>query len=279
MKVRNNVYAYPVLSSFNDDYIDSEFEVNFISGRDDIDRLFLEVNVNLNNYELELLIKRNNAKLILHIECSHTSQREIITLSKNKYIFYIDEKKFSGNVDLNVFIIANTNIPNYSNSNFNKKIFGENYSIKLIEKGMILAATITQNVDIINDKDSLKNLASIIKVTSDKQNEEMLVEYSGDIILVVLPVDEFQMYNSLSRTKYADLVLTSVILPSLVYVLEGLRSQEDLGLTWFRVISNQIEKLGYSIDDIGETIESLQLAQKILGRPLKRSLDPSMMED
>lgn len=279
MKIRNNNYTYPVLSNYNNDFVDSSFIVEYKQGFDESNRLYIDISIFLENTEIEKLILEKKALMCLHVECSNTSLRNSITLKNILHRYYIDDNLLSGSVDFNVLIYSNTELQSYTNKNFNSSVFGESFVVRNLKKGMILASSITQSIELTTEKDKLKDISSIIKVGVAKDIDDMSIDYEQDFILIKLPEQEYRMYNELSRMKYSSLVLTSVIYPALIYILETMKSPTNEDLQWYKVIRNRIESLNYEVKDIGESIMSYKLAQLILGKPLHNALNPMILEE
>ena len=77
MDIRARLYPHPVLTSYSDDYIDSEFSFNVNIENTDND-IRLKFNIILDNEELQYLINNNSAEYVIHIECTQTCYRKII---------------------------------------------------------------------------------------------------------------------------------------------------------------------------------------------------------
>jgi hypothetical protein len=77
MEIRNRLFPYPVLAFYNDDYINSLFDVSVSTeiGKQVIKFAF---DVNLENDLLYNLIENDDADFAIHIECPSTSFRELV---------------------------------------------------------------------------------------------------------------------------------------------------------------------------------------------------------
>ena len=67
MKIKNKLTPYPILSRYNNDYIDSSFET-VISANCIFSEIVINIDVNLVNEGLEELIDNEQAGYIMHIE-------------------------------------------------------------------------------------------------------------------------------------------------------------------------------------------------------------------
>ena len=141
MKLRSDLFPYPVLSKELDDYIDSSFEVEINQEKISINRVKLSFEFMLNNEELNSLIEEERASFAIHIEGEASSYRKLVHLDKDefKYSIELESKTTPKKLFVNFMVIAKEKIYNFSNKNFNKEYYGDDLVIEQIEKGSILA--------------------------------------------------------------------------------------------------------------------------------------------
>ena len=277
MKIRDSyLYPYPVLSSFSEDYINSIFDVNYTIREKGFKTQILVANFILDDKVIEELILEDKASMILHVECPRTTLRKAYRLEKHQrnIEIIIDDKIMMQRLDVTGIVVLNQDMNTYKNNNINPLFFGENYEIKNLDKGNIIAVSLTQEVDLPYNEDDFENVSSVIKVGLSK-DDLMIVEMDGDIIIIKLPEEQYNQYYRLSDTEYSNIVMTSSILPSLMYILDRMSSKEnpiDTELIWYKVIEGKLKIKEIMVDDINETYSSIELAQMILEDPLERAL-------
>lgn len=283
MNINSLYFPYPVLSNENNDYLGSFFDVSYDMIEKGFNSQSIQIKFQLDDRKIEDMIEKNQASMMVHIECSVTSFRKLYRLdqAENEIEIRIDPDKMRDKVEISSFILLNEDIEEYRNDSINKLIYGENYRAKNLERGNILAAVYTQDLQIEVDTDDFEKISSIIRVGQSK-DKFLEVDLDGEIILVKMPKKQHEQYVKLSGGVYSDVIMTSTILPVLVHVLDMLGDSKNLGtysdLTWYRVIKSKLSLKDINIEDINDSHSSLKLAQMILESPLERALDSIQIE-
>lgn len=274
MQLRADFFPYPVLYDELDDFVDSSFKTSLNYVQESPSYVKLTVKFALNNPDIEELIIKDKAKYAVHIEGVSSTYRELVKSEtrNNEINIYLNSDKISGNVEVNTMIIANDNIENYQNKNFNPSFYGENYRVKSVEKGDILAFDTMAiiKMDFSNKRDLGKE--SMIRVSS-KDQKFMSVDTNGDVIHVYLPKNDHKAYITLSKSNVVKekLLMTLVILPTLTIVLEKIKHGEvSEDCEWYKVLLELLDKYGY--DEYMSGKETLEVAQQLLDYPLKDSI-------
>lgn len=270
MKINNSLYPYPVLSSFNDDYIDSKFEVSY--NLNEIDGLkTLEARFDCTEPSILQLIEDGHACYFLHIECTQTAFRKILETRKERLEFNIDPKQLRGVVELNSLIVAKDNHLKLNSTQMNPIYEGREFDV---EFGDVIAATLTSKLNIEDSLNDFRSMSSIMKVAFSK-NEFMEVNTDSDLIYVRLPEKQYNSYVHFAMSKYQNLVLSAVIFPALIHVLNLMPKllDESESLKWFEVIHGRLLKMNLDVESINNQISSIELAQKILQNPLDRAFE------
>lgn len=269
MKIANS-YPYPVLSKFNDDYIDSKFEIEYYT-KEEFGELKLQVNFNVQNREIEDLIRNGDAVFMLHVECPQTSYREVFTSPNPEINKMIKILQLRGKVFLHAFIVAQNEIANYSNPSLNN--WYQEVEIKF-EKGNFLGIGNALELTLHDDDTDLMDLPAIVDIHKGIQNEYMEVELHSSNIIISLPAAEYESYAKNGNTRLKSTIISMVILPSLIYVFsEVQKNRNDLEeYTWYQVMENIFAENNYNIEDIGtERLSSIKAAQLVLRKPLESS--------
>ena len=184
MDIRYKLYPYPVLISDTDDYVHSsfQFKVDVMKG---IRELRLEFLMNLDNDEMNSMIKKGLAEYLIHIECPQTCYRGIVKSNEEDFFKKIPEKNLNGKVSLCAFVVAKTNIESYSNSDFNTDYKGVTFSI---DRGSILAIGGQYDLNIVKDTEELAKIPSIFTICkyAADTDESMKIDIDGDKIAIAL---------------------------------------------------------------------------------------------
>lgn len=227
MIIGKGLYPCPVLSDFNDDYIESSFTIEYNVSKVGFKTNLINIEIKLKDETIERMIEEEKAVLAIHLECSRTSHRKLFELNKEGKNLQIpvDSKQIVDRVELSGIIIAKENIDIYTNPNINKKYYGENYVVRNLGQGDLIGATVTQILDIPMKSNDFESISSIIKV-GFSNDDLMSVDYDDDVIIIKLPKTEYKRYCKLSKTVYSTIIMTSTVLPSLVYVLDMISDGE-----------------------------------------------------
>ena len=118
MNIEYRLYPYPVLTYFSDDYVNSSFTSNLKVGRKG-DEIIFHLTANTDDEKLLKLIEEEYAEFVFHIECPSTSYRTIIKSKLGFENISIHESLLNNKINICFFIIAKTQIDNYTNNNFN----------------------------------------------------------------------------------------------------------------------------------------------------------------
>lgn len=277
MKLRSDLFPYPVLSRELDDYIDSSFEVEINQEKISINKIKLSFEFKLYNDELNSLIDQGKASFAVHIEGEASSYRKLVYLEKNNYKYSeeLESKTTPKKLFVNFMVIATKKIYNFSNKSFNKEYYGDNFVIKQIEKGSILAYdTMAElNIDFYNDNN--KSLNSMIRVAEFEENY-MEVDFDSDIIQINLPKKSYLAYVNLSKSseERQKLLLVTIILPALTMAIEKIKYGEiDETVEWAISLGYLLEKINLDIDTIkGSENNSMKIAQQLLDCPYENVL-------
>lgn len=278
MKLKTDMFPYPVLHNELDDYVNSEFDVRIQLIEENPFETTYKILFALQDDTLQSYIKENLACFAVHVEGEASSYRKLFKLPKNDTEINITLKpnEISRKIFVNSMLIARENIYDYNNPNFNPIYYGENMEIPVIEKGEILAFKNTIELSFEFENKENPSARSMIQIASTN-DDEMKVDISGDKIIVNLPSNDYNAYFQLSQSSNAKqkLLLVTIVLPTLTYVLERLATGgvNDSSLEWVNAISDLLEKHNITIEMLkDDPTRSLEYAQKLLDNPFKGSL-------
>ena len=276
MDIRYRLYPHPVLINDTDDYVNSCFDFK-VEVKKRIREINLNFQMNLNNEEMESLIRKGDLEFLVHIECPITSYREVITTDQNSFSKNISESCLNGKVAICAFIVSNKDLIGYKNNDFNTDYEGMSFSI---DRGSILAVGGQLDLNIVKEAEELTKIPSIFTICkyASSEDESMKIELDCDKISIGLSEKCFNNYKMLvNMHSFLPVLHSMIILPVLIYVFETLKRQnieEYENRRWFIAIKKTLAKNNFTLDDDSlANNESYELAQKLLDLPLNRALN------
>lgn len=281
MEIKYKLYPYPVLWSLNDDYNHSAFSAD-IKARNEYKKTTITADFDLTNDDLSRYISEGKAEYLIHIECSLTAYRKVLTSSDKHVEIVIDDTQLNGKISICPFIVAKTDILNYSNSDFNQDYLGATFNV---EKGAILAVSEQVNINLTKDFDELANLPSIFTICKKDTTDPtpMEVELDSEKIRINLNSVDFKNYQIMCKMNSMLPVLhTLLIFPTLVFVFEKLRTDynEYEDYRWFRGINAALKKVDITFDeDTLNNKTSIELAQVLLALPIRNAFSAIVSRD
>lgn len=285
MQIKKRYHSYPVLAPYTNDYEKSEFKIQSISYKKIGKKYRFELQLFLENPSIDKLINIDKAEYVIHVECSKTSFRDIYRRSLDKIEIDIDSFDLDGKVEFAPFIIAKKDIKNYENNLFHDDFNSFTFDIK---KGQYLCIGNRGIVEIIKNKDELKQLSSIIRIAHVADMEKgTKVKLEGDRIQVLVASDLYSRYTYASRNKYRIRVLHSMIIfPALVHVLYELKDDSESNFEiyserrWFHALKARFNELDMALDyNLFNEKSPYELAQIMLDYPVKDALDDMYESD
>lgn len=254
----------------NDDYVNSSFNTT-INIEESFGEVKIQVHFKLQNDGIQSLVDQHVGVYLVHVECGQTSFRQVYKTNEKVYEISIATEKLRGKIEIHTFVIANRRIEEYQNDLLNE--WFKELSISF-EKGNILAIGDAIETTLFEDNKELLNLPSIATVTKSLKNEFMEVDIYSNIITISLPAYEYSQYAINAKSRMKNTILTTVIVPSLVYVFTKLKdNREDLEeYTWYQVLEKIFDENSYRLEDVGtDSLSPLKAAQLVLRKPLKTS--------
>src|SRR5690625_1065056 len=137
MKLKADLFPYPVLHTELDDYVNSKFDMEIELVEENPLEIIYNISFVLQDEGIQNLIANNLACFAVHVEGKASSYRKLFKLSRNESEINISLKadEIGKTLSVNGLIIAKEDIENYSNPNFNSFYYGENFTVPVVEKG------------------------------------------------------------------------------------------------------------------------------------------------
>ncbi|MFC9541612.1 hypothetical protein ACFTQ7_17305 [Lysinibacillus sp. NPDC056959] len=275
MKLKADLFPYPVLNSGMNDYKNSKFSSDISLEKVSPSKLKIIVKFHLKDKMLEQFINEEKAIYAVHLEGVASSYRKLFKTAKfqNELTITLDANEISGKVELNTMILANETIENYANQNFNDEYYGDSFIVAKLDKGDILAFDIMAELNIKFANKEHPNAKSMIRVAAIN-DVYMDVNIDGDIILVNLPKNAHKAYQVMSRSDQAkqNMLLVTIVLPALTYVIERVKNSDfNKGSQWVPTLFELLNKVGYDEQTI-LTADAMKVAQQLLDAPVEDAL-------
>jgi hypothetical protein len=269
MRLSERSYPHPVVGN-RDDVPGAAFQAA-VEMTTDKQAIYLDATINCSSKTINDLIKKKDARFVMHVECSNTLYRKAFEFDGANYRAQIPIDNLNDAVEVNVFARATRGISGYRVDAANED-YG-NVSFEL-DKGDILAVADGSLFYLDAPFDALSPIGSIMQIQASHEEGDrpMQVEYNAPKIIIYLSKQDFSDYNLLKNMEISVALTTTIVLPVLIQAIDMARENEDDDLRWVRALKRRIELLQLNIED-----DSLELAQKILELPVKRTLVSARM--
>ncbi len=272
MIYNNRNYPHPILG-LNDDFIASSITVELsISSNKEI--IEIRPLFGLDNQDIRNLIDETKASYVSHVYCRGTMFREIFKTKNNlSEPIKINSSKLNGEVEIDFFICSDQKISNYRSDQFNSEYEKSAFSL---EKADIIAFAGKGKFFANKSPEELKAISSIMNVLcTQKSNKAMFLDYVGNRISLMLCKEDYNNYKLLkTNPRCFGFILSSMVLPALIealHFLDNEESEEFKEKPWYKILKD--------VKDKSQGLSSLEIAQNILERPLKRTLDSLMLNE
>ena len=279
MEIRNRLFPYPVLSEETDDYVQGLFsvEVNVTQGINDISFIF---SIDLDNSGIQKLINHGDAYFAIHIECSKTAYRKLLTSSQKTITFHVSSTRINGDIALVGMVIAKKDVPYYKNEALN--IDYDNADIFIPRAGIIAYQNmpkirVTKNYEELKSSESFFSIVKRAKDNNDMHPIEF--ELTQEKIRIVVDENVYGAYIRYSMDDNSRNLLWSLLLmPAVIYMLERLRTDgidayEEM--EWYQKISSSYNAQGIDFEDTiqNKNIPITDIAQEMLRLPIGKTFD------
>lgn len=279
MHIRSKLYPYPVLTSFNDDYIDSYFNINIVATSTSTN-LILTLSPDLDNDEIKHLIQQGKAYYSIHVECPLTSFRKFYKLNNQVEEIKISADDIDGVVNICPFIVLQENVYDYTNEKFNSVYDGITFDL---DKGSIIAIGYEQKASIEKESDDLNNVPSIFAVTELKSetDKDIIIDNTENKINIRLPSSSFVEFKiAQSNPNSMAIIHSMIIVPALMKCFDDIKvkAQNDSlyeleEKRWYKVIKKALGKCNIDLnEETAIAIDSFALSQKIMNNTTNRAI-------
>jgi hypothetical protein len=269
MNYNSRCYPHPILGVVNNFIIDPNKE-NYkpsLIVSSDFRKIKLEVTFKLDNEELLKIVQKGMAEFCIQLYCKSTMFRQSYSTKRQNEVFEINASQLRDDVEVDFFVCASENIPNYTNKQFSP-VYGK--SSFDIEIGDFLAFGGSTIFFAHKSPEELKNISSFMNIdTANKDNVPMYNDYDGDKITIILSQEDYEKYQIIKKENlFVGTLHSSLVLPALAEAIRFCKSQNGTDYKdkkWYILLMKLIEK--------NESDDPLLSAQKILDLPVNRSFE------
>lgn len=220
---RYRVFSYPYLSSFTDDYKNTNFELKVIPGKSDGKIAISAYYSFTNGDQIASLIERGLVKVVLRVSCTKLSYIRVYDFvsTNNSVDFSINPMDVTDSVDFVAYLIA-TNDFEYSCDRASKEWQG---IVTKIQKNNVIGESNEETVVIKHE--ASKGRQSIFNFVEDrdetkKENAPIKTNFTGDHIVFALTSAQLDLYRGLQK-KMPQMIVSSILLPVMTEIIASMR--------------------------------------------------------
>ncbi len=215
-------YPYPVIRNYLEDYKTTAF-AGKMAVNIQPNGYLIRPSFEVNNPGINELIKNGTLTYAVEIQSPATWYRNLFPVKDNNTI-HIDPIFVHERVELIPCIIATADISGFSNEDFEDEYQGITFEIKA---GDIIAIGETKTFDALYQNDIIKNGSSIVSIGGDEAAKEIICDYSGSIITITLPAEQYKDYTDCGYLKAKHKTLNAILsIPALVEAI-GIISNDE----------------------------------------------------
>lgn len=230
---------------------------------------------------MQWLIRDGYAQFVIHIECSSTAFRTMITSVSTKKTVRIPKARVNNVISLLGMIVAEKDIVG-----FKSKLLNEDYDEEInFNRGAILAYRNLPKVYVTKNYEELagdNSFFTVIKRNDIEEAETLPVVYDITdakikILVSAKTYDEYIKYHA--NPTMQPLLNTLLVMPAIAHMVDELRNCGDIErfkpLYWFQKISKSCKLQGkdFMNDVIDSDLPCIEVAQAMLQMPIERAFE------
>jgi len=188
------------------------------------DGYLVRPNFEIQNSGINDLITEGKMTYALEVQSPATWFRKLFLINENNPI-RLDPAFLHERVELTPCIVATMHISGFSNKDFATEYSGMSFDINA---GDIIAIGEKRIFDALYQNDIIKNGSSIVNIVGSDSAKEVICDFTGSVIKIILPAEQYEDYIECGylKTKYKTLnaILT---IPVLVEAIGIIASDEN----------------------------------------------------
>lgn len=276
MKVKQQEFPHPLLSSLHGDYASGSFTLSVTENPTDKDEFRFWCIYKLDCPSLNDYVVSGKARVVVRFKSAAASFREnyFFEGDAHKKLISVPKQGVAKSIVIQAFIVAADNISDFRLPEWNQEYFSG--AIFSLRKGDILAESDIFEVK-LDDSELEKPLSSIFKIECNEEAKDSIhASFDDHKIRVLLSKQLYDIYFKLRKKGEFRRYLSAVILlPPLVEALSLMQTEYDEddnnhyeNYRWYRAICHKLPTIGLDrgIEDLLEQKFSLAtIANRLLG--------------
>ena len=216
-------YPYPVIREYTEDYENTIF-LGTLSVHLETDGYSIHPAFDIENEQIKDMLLSEDLTYAVEVQCVSTWFRKLYLVKNNEFI-KLDSRIIHERVELIPCIVAKKYIENFTNSDFAEEYSGMKFEINA---GDIVGIGQKRTFDALYQNDIIKNGSSIVNIGGNDSIKEISCDYSGSIITITLPADQYENYRECGYNKAKYKMLNAIItIPVLVEAIGIISSDEN----------------------------------------------------
>lgn len=216
-------YPYPVIRSYTEDYKTTVFH-GALTVNLQQDGYLIRPDFDINNEEIKNYLASGKLTYAVEVLSPATWYRRLFPVVDNKSI-HINPTVLHERVEIIPCIIVADPISGFCNEDFEEEYCGIAYELHV---GDVIAIGETRSFDALYQNDVIRNGSSIVSIGGDDSVKEIICDFTGSVITITLPMDQYENYKGCGyvKTKYKTLnaILT---VPALVEAVGIIANDEE----------------------------------------------------
>ena len=215
-------YPYPVIREYIEDYKNTIF-TGKLTVQLESEGYVIDPSFDVENNEIRELIEKNFLTYAVEVQCVSTWFRRLYRVDNNQEI-HLNSMEIHERVEITPCIIANRDIPEFVNDDFEEEYQGMSFEINI---GDIIGIGSRRTFDALYQNDIIKNGTSIVSIARSDVKKEITSDFTGNIIQITLPKDQYSDYMDCGYNKIKYKLLNAIlIIPVLVEAIGIIANDE-----------------------------------------------------
>lgn len=211
-------YPYPVIREYVEDYQTTVFKGALVVNLQP-DGYLVRPNFEIQNSGINDLITEGKMTYALEVQSPATWFRKLFLINENNPI-RLDPAFLHERVELTPCIVATMHSSGFSNKDFATEYSGMSFDINA---GDIIAIGEKRIFDALYQNDIIKNGSSIVNIVGSDSAKEVICDFTGSVIKIILPAEQYEDYIECGylKTKYKTLnaILTIPVLVEAIGII------------------------------------------------------------
>lgn len=215
-------YPYPIIREYIDDYKSTDFlgELKVLL---EPDGYAVHPAFDIENEGIRSLLKEGVLTYALEVQCVSTWFRKLYIIENNKVI-RLDPQMIHERVELIPCVIVAKPVANFTNEDFAEEYQGMKFELNV---GDVIGIGQKRTFDALYQNDIIKNGSSIINISRSNFLKEIRCDFSGSIIEITLPADQYDNYRECGYNKSKYKMLNAILtIPTLVEAIGIIATDE-----------------------------------------------------